>query len=69
MRSGCANAKHVEQIKRIARPARQASRDDDALLMSVLTGFPDRVARLRSGNQVLMSTGRFGGDCGSGAAV
>lgn len=49
--------KHVEQIKRIARPARQARRDDDALLMSVLTGFPDRVARLRSGSQVLMSTG------------
>jgi ATP-dependent helicase HrpB len=49
--------KHVEQIKRIARPPRQASRDDDALLMSVLKGFPDRVARLRSGNQLLMSTG------------
>ena len=49
--------KHVEQIKRIARPARQTHRDDDALLMSVLTGFPDRVARLRLGNQVLLSTG------------
>ncbi len=49
--------KHVEHIRRIVRPARQARRDDDALLMSVLTGFPDRVARLRSGNQVLMSTG------------
>ena len=49
--------KHVEQIRRIVRPARQTRRDDDALLMSVLTGFPDRVARLRSGNQVLMSSG------------
>jgi ATP-dependent helicase HrpB len=49
--------KHVEQIRRIARPTKQAHKDDDALLMSVLTGYPDRVARLRSGNQVLLSTG------------
>jgi ATP-dependent helicase HrpB len=49
--------KHVEQIRRIARPTPQAHRDDDALLMSLLTAFPDRVARLRSGNQVLLSTG------------
>lgn len=30
---------------------------DDALLQAVLTGFPDRVARRRTGNQVLLSTG------------
>jgi ATP-dependent helicase HrpB len=48
---------HIEQLRRIARPPRQAHHNDDALLMSVLTGFPDRVARLRTGNQVLMSTG------------
>lgn len=47
----------VEQLRRIARPARQADHNDDALLMSVLAGFPDRVARLRAGNQVLLSTG------------
>ncbi len=62
----------IEQLRRIARPARQArrshdahshdahghdSRSDDALLMSVLAGFPDRVARRRAGNQVLLSTG------------
>ncbi len=52
---------HVEQLRRIARPTRQArhgqAHDDDALLMSILAGFPDRVARLRAGNQVLLSTG------------
>jgi ATP-dependent helicase HrpB len=48
---------HIEQLRRIARPSRQMHHDDDALLMSVLAGFPDRVARLRAGNQVLLSTG------------
>ncbi|MBW4026732.1 MAG: ATP-dependent helicase HrpB [Acidobacteria bacterium] len=48
---------HLEQLRRIARPPRQARHDDDALLMSLLAGFPDRVARRRSGSQVLLSTG------------
>ncbi len=48
---------HIEQLRRIARPRKQARRNDDALLMSVLAGFPDRVARLRTGNQVLLSSG------------
>jgi len=48
---------HIEQLRRIARPSRQAHHNDNALLMSVLAGFPDRVARLRTDNQVLMSTG------------
>jgi ATP-dependent helicase HrpB len=48
---------HIEQLRRIARPPRQPRHNDDALLMSVLTGFPDRVARRRAGNQVLVSTG------------
>jgi ATP-dependent helicase HrpB len=47
----------IEQLRRIARPARQTQHNDDALLMSVLAGFPDRVARRRAGNQVLLSTG------------
>ena len=47
----------VEQLRRIARPKRQTEHNDDALLMSVLAGFPDRVARRRAGNQVLLSTG------------
>jgi len=63
---------HVEQLRRIlthdaqsrrtmgtprVRSSRQKGHDDEALLMSVLAGFPDRVARLRAGNQVLLSTG------------
>ena len=47
----------IEQLRRIARPSKQAHHNDDALLMSVLAGFPDRVARLRTGSQVLLSTG------------
>jgi ATP-dependent helicase HrpB len=47
----------VEQLRRIARPARQTQHNDDALLMSILAGFPDRVARRRAGNQVLLSNG------------
>ena len=47
----------IEQLRRIARPARQTGHNDDALLMSVLAGFPDRVARRRTGNQVLLSAG------------
>lgn len=47
----------IEQLRRIARPSKQGKHDDDALLISVLAGFPDRVARRRTGNQVLLSTG------------
>ncbi len=53
---------HVAQLRRIARISAgkisgRKTHDDDALLISVLAGFPDRVARLRAGNQVLLSTG------------
>ena len=48
---------HIEQLRRIARPPRQKQHSDDALLISVLAGFPDRVARRRSGNQLLLSSG------------
>jgi ATP-dependent helicase HrpB len=47
----------LEQLRKIVRPPRRKHHDEDALLKSVLTGLPDRVARLRSGNQVLLSTG------------
>ena len=48
---------HAEQLLRMARPQTQTHHDDDALLFSLLAGFPDRVARRRTGNQVLLSTG------------
>jgi len=41
----------------MARPPKQTHHEDDALLLSVLAGFPDRVARRRTGDQVLLSTG------------
>jgi ATP-dependent helicase HrpB len=49
---------HIEQLRRIARPQRQKRHDEDALLISVLAGFPDRVARRRAGKQVLLSNGK-----------
>jgi ATP-dependent helicase HrpB len=48
---------HIQQLRRIARPPKQTKHDDEALLLSVLTGFPDRVARRRAGNQVLLANG------------
>jgi ATP-dependent helicase HrpB len=48
---------HTEQLLRMARPPKQIRHDDDSLLLSVLSGFPDRVARRRAGNQVLLSSG------------
>jgi ATP-dependent helicase HrpB len=50
----------LEQLRRIARPSRRQHHDEDALLKSVLAGFPDRVARLRTGSQLLLSTGASG---------
>ena len=47
----------VEQLRRIARASSPRHHDDDALLKSVLKGFPDRVAQRRAGNQVLLSAG------------
>jgi ATP-dependent helicase HrpB len=47
----------IAQLARIVKPAEREVHDEDALLRSVLAGFPDRVARLRAGNQVLMSVG------------
>jgi ATP-dependent helicase HrpB len=45
-------------LLRVARPpARQQRHDDDALLLALLTGFPDRVARRRAGDQVLLANG------------
>jgi ATP-dependent helicase HrpB len=50
-----------DQLRRIARPPHRSQQNDqhndDALLVSVLAGFPDRVARRRTGNQVLLSAG------------
>ena len=49
---------HIQQLRRIARPRKQPHHhDDNAVLISLLTGFPDRVARRKANNQVVLSTG------------
>jgi ATP-dependent helicase HrpB len=49
---------YIQQLRRIARPPKQPRHHhDNAVLMSLLTGFPDRVARRKANNQVTLSTG------------
>ena len=47
----------VRQVRRAVHPPMQARRDEDALLISVLTAFPDRVARRRQGSDLQMASG------------
>jgi ATP-dependent helicase HrpB len=51
----------LDQLRRILRPSTHPHGNDphrdNTLLKSVLTAFPDRVARLRTGNQVQLASG------------
>ncbi len=48
----------AQQLRRIVRVPRDAPHgSDDALLISVLAGFPDRVARRRAGKVLLLANG------------
>ena len=47
----------VRQVHRIVRPLRQQHPNEDALLISVLAAFPDRVARRREANQLQLAAG------------
>ncbi|HWC98279.1 MAG TPA: ATP-dependent helicase HrpB [Candidatus Sulfopaludibacter sp.] len=47
----------VRQIHRLVNPPKQEVKDEEALLISVLTAFPDRVARRRSGSELQMASG------------
>jgi ATP-dependent helicase HrpB len=49
--------RHFEQIRRIVRPANQPPHAPDALPLAILTAFPDRVARRRKDNQLLLASG------------
>ena len=49
--------KLVEQIRREVRPRRQAASDEKELLISILEAFPDRVARRRRGEDLLLAGG------------
>ncbi|MBZ5576815.1 MAG: ATP-dependent helicase HrpB [Acidobacteriia bacterium] len=48
----------VRQVRRMVHPPRQAKRDEDALLISILAAFPDRVARRRQGVELQLATGQ-----------
>jgi ATP-dependent helicase HrpB len=50
-------AQVVRQVRRMVNPPRQKERDEDALLISVLAAFPDRVARRRQGGEMLLAAG------------
>jgi ATP-dependent helicase HrpB len=56
-RPGDAVRQQVHQLLRLVRPSKGTETDDDALLESVLMGFPDRVAQRKSGQQVVLSNG------------
>ncbi len=49
--------RHFEQIRRIVRPSRPHAHDPHALALSILTAFPDRVARRRKDHQLLLASG------------
>ena len=48
---------HFEQIRRIVRPPKQQKHDPTALPLSILSAFPDRVARRPKDNQLLLASG------------
>jgi ATP-dependent helicase HrpB len=50
-------AQVVRQVRRMVQAPRQEKGNEDALLMSVLAAFPDRVAKRRSGNELLLASG------------
>jgi ATP-dependent helicase HrpB len=50
-------AQTVRQVRRMVDPPRQRGRDEEALLMSVLAAFPDRVARRRQGAELQLAAG------------
>jgi ATP-dependent helicase HrpB len=50
-------AQLVRQIRRIVAPPRQQSPDEDAVLISVLAAFPDRVARRRQDAELQLAAG------------
>lgn len=47
----------VRQVRRAVNPPKQSRRDENALLISVLAAFPDRVARRRQESDLQMASG------------
>jgi ATP-dependent helicase HrpB len=49
--------RHFDQIRTMVRPAKPQAHHPNALPLSILTAFPDRVARRRKDNQLLLASG------------
>jgi ATP-dependent helicase HrpB len=49
--------RHFEQIRRIVRPVPSRGQRERSLELSILTAFPDRVARRRKDKQLLLASG------------
>ena len=49
--------RHFDQIRRIVHPPKTHKHSSDALPLSILTAFPDRVARRRKDRQLLLASG------------
>ena len=49
--------RHFEQIRRMVRPAKRQKHSANELALAVLAAFPDRVARRRKENQLLLAAG------------
>ena len=54
---GEAARQQLKHLLRLVKPLRLQTNDDEALLQSLLMGFPDRVAQRKSGNQVMLAGG------------
>jgi ATP-dependent helicase HrpB len=52
-----ATQRHFEQIRRLVRPPKSEKSAPHALALSILSAFPDRVARRRKHNQALLASG------------
>ena len=52
-----ATERMVRQVHRIVRPPRQQHHNEDALLISVLAAFPDRVARRHEASELQLAAG------------
>ena len=50
-------AQVVRRVRLLANPAGRQKHDEEGLLVSVLAAFPDRVARRRQGNELLLASG------------
>ena len=48
---------HIEHIRRSVKPPKQQKHSTDALPLSILAAFPDRVARRRKDHQLLLASG------------